>query len=68
MKVLRFFALFVVFAGFVVVAIVKAPSVYGQRDDSADRRELSIRAGRGAAIGVTVRDVPPAEAGGDQAR
>jgi len=67
MRVLKPFALFVVLAGFVVVAIVKAPSVYGQRDDSADRRELSILAGRGAAIGVTVRDVPPAEAGGDPA-
>ena len=31
-------------------------------------RELSVLAGRGASIGVTIRDRQPAEAGGDQAQ
>jgi len=74
MKLLKIFAVLVVLAGAGLLAIVAAPSVYGQRDDRIDRpfdygqsrrpRELSLLAGRGAAIGVSVRDVMPAEAGG----
>jgi serine protease Do len=68
MRLVKTLTLFVVVAGIVLVAIVRAPSVYGQRDDDPVRRarELTVLAGRGAALGVTVRDARPAEAGGDR--
>src|SRR2546428_8638899 len=74
MRVLKILTVLVVLAGAGVLAIVTAPSLYGQRDDRIERpfdsaqgrrpRELSLLAGRGAAIGVSIRDVMPAEAGG----
>src|SRR2546425_11662148 len=36
----------------------------GRQDDRPERRALSMLTGRGAAIGVSIRDVMPAEAGG----
>lgn len=68
MRLVKTLALFVVLAGIALVAIVRAPSVHGQRDDDLVRRarELTVLAGRGAALGVTVRDVRPAEAGGER--
>ena len=64
MRLLKFLIFCVVLAGIgLMVAAATAPSLYGQRDDRAGRT-LSLLAGRGAAIGVTIRDVMPAEAGG----
>jgi len=70
MRVLKIFTVLVVLAGIGVLAVVTAPSIYGQRDDRPERRarELSILAGRGASIGVSIRDVMPAEAGGQPPR
>jgi C-terminal processing protease CtpA/Prc len=66
MRLLKILAFWVVLVGVgLIVAAAKAPSLYGQRDDRFDRpRTLSLLAGRGAAIGVSIRDVMPAEAGG----
>ncbi len=68
MKWLNALAVFIVLGGIALVAVLKAPAVYGQRDDVPDRRarELTMLAGRGSALGVTVRDVRSAEAGGDR--
>src|SRR5467141_3979714 len=66
MRPLKILTVLVVLAGAGVLAIARAPSLYGQRDDRIERRprELSLLAGRGSAIGVSIRDVMPAEAGG----
>jgi serine protease Do len=67
MKWLKALAVFIVLGGIVLVAVLKAPAVYGQRDVPDRRaRELTMLAGRGSALGVTVRDVRSAEAGGDR--
>src|SRR5437867_374906 len=68
MRVLKTLVVFVGLAAVALVALVRAPSVYGQRDDDFVRRagELAVLAGRGSAVGVTVRDARPAEAGGDR--
>jgi serine protease Do len=68
MKWLKVLVVFIALGGIALVAILKAPAVYGQRDDVPDRRarELAMLSGRGSALGVTVRDVRPAEAGGDR--
>jgi serine protease Do len=68
MKLLKILVAFIAVLGVGLVAIVAAPSIYGQRDDRVERarRELTVLAGRGAAIGVAVRDVQPAEAGGER--
>src|SRR5438045_9327025 len=68
MHLLKTLAVFVVVAGIALVAIVRAPSAHGQREDQVARRarDLSRLAGRGSAVGVTVRDVPLAEAGSDK--
>jgi len=68
MKWLNALAVFIVLGGIALVAVLKAPAVYGQRDDVPDRRarELTMLAGRGSALGVIVRDVQSAEAGGDR--
>jgi len=64
-RLLQILTFCVVLAGAALLALVMAPSVHGQRDDRFERpRALSLLAGRGAAIGVSVRDVMPAEAGG----
>ena len=64
-RLLKILTFCVVLAGAALLALVMAPSVHGQRDDRFERpRALSLLAGRGAAIGVSVRDVMPAEAGG----
>src|SRR3954465_2413597 len=64
MKVLKVVSILVVIAG--AIAIATAPALHGQRDDSSDRRSraLTVLSGRGTAIGVSIRDVMPAEAGG----
>jgi S1-C subfamily serine protease len=66
MRLLKILTFWVVLAGVgLIVAAATAPSLHGQRDDRFDRpRTLSLLAGRGAAIGVSIRDVMPAEAGG----
>jgi serine protease Do len=51
-------------AGAALVTVALAPTVYGQRDDRSQNRSVTILAGRGASIGVSIRDVMPAEAGG----
>ena len=54
MKWLNALAVFIVLGGIALVAVLKAPAVYGQRDDVPDRRarELTMLAGRGSALGA----------------
>jgi serine protease Do len=68
MKWLKVLVVVIALGGVALVAFLKAPAVYGQRDNAPDRRarELAMLSGRGSALGVTVRDVRPAEAGGDR--
>jgi serine protease Do len=68
MKLLKISTVLVVLTGLGLVAILAAPSIHGQRDDRPERRarELTILSGRGSSIGVSVRDVRPAEAGGER--
>src|SRR6185295_14711269 len=69
MKLLRVFGILVVLLG-VLLAIAVAPSIYGPFDPELRAqsrperrvRELSTLSGRGAEIGVSVRDVELAEA------
>jgi serine protease Do len=78
MRVLKILTVLVVLAGAGVLAIVTAPSLFGpfhsralaqgRQDDRPERRALSMLTGRGAAIGVSIRDVMPAEAGGQPQR
>lgn len=69
MKLLRVLSVLVAFAGGVALAVVAAPSVYGQFDSHAfaqgrvqaerperGARELTVLAGRGAEIGVRIAD------------
>jgi serine protease Do len=67
LKVLTFWG-FLALTGLGIAAVVAAQTVHGQRDDGPERhaRGLTVLAGRGAAIGVSVRDVRPAEAGGER--
>ena len=64
MRLMKILALFVFLAGAAIVTVALAPTVYGQRDDRSDTRSLTILSGRGASIGVSIREVMPAEAGG----
>jgi serine protease Do len=68
MKLLKILTILTALAALGFVAILTAPAVYGQRDDRLERRarELTILSGRGSSIGVSVRDVRPAEAGGEK--
>jgi serine protease Do len=68
MKLLKILAILTALAALGFVAILTAPAVYGQRDDRLERRgrALTILSGRGSSIGVSVRDVRPAEAGGEK--
>ena len=68
MKLLKILTILTALAAFGFVAILTAPAVYGHRDDQLERRgrELTILSGRGSSIGVSVRDVRPAEAGGEK--
>jgi serine protease Do len=62
MKLVKAVSLIVTFAGLAVLAVVVVPVVHGQRPDSIDRApHLSTLLGRGSQIGVSVRDVEPAE-------
>jgi len=61
MKRLRLLGILVAMAGLVVLALVLAPSAYGQARDGADRA-LMILTGRGAEIGVRIADGPTAGA------
>src|SRR5581483_12048857 len=63
MRVVKVLSAIVALMGVVVLALVAAPAVYGQRSDRSDRRpsELTILAGGGGALGVSVRDLNPAE-------
>lgn len=64
MKLLKISSVLVAIAGIGVLALVAAPAIYGQRPGDVQRRarQLSVLAGRGAEIGVSIRDVEPAEA------
>lgn len=63
MKLVKAASILVALAGFVVLALVLAPVVHTQRTDRPERRsrDVLVEAG-GAALGVSVRDVEPAEA------
>lgn len=65
-KLLKIFTFLVVMACVSVFVLATAPALHGQRDDRSERRsrELTVLSGRGASIGVSIRDVMPAEAGG----
>jgi len=56
MKLLKVFSVLVALAGVGVLALVYAPSVIGQERPERRARELTVLAGRGAEIGVYVRD------------
>jgi serine protease Do len=73
MKLLKVFGVLVALAGIGLLAILAAPSVFAGRTPFDSRllaqgrqerraRELSVLSGRGAEIGVSVRDVTLAEA------
>src|SRR5262245_56955685 len=64
MRLLKMLVLLVLLTGAAVVMVALAPTVYGQRDDRSESRSLTVLSGRGASIGVSIRDVMPAEAGG----
>src|SRR5262245_20723035 len=64
MRLLKMFFVLVFLAGAAIVTVALAPTVYGQRDDRGGNRSVTILSGRGASIGVSIRDVMPAEAGG----
>jgi serine protease Do len=68
MKLLKMLTVLMALTGLGLVAILAAPSLYGQGDDRPEvrARELTILSGRGSSIGVSVRDVGPAEAGGEK--
>src|SRR5262245_26372083 len=63
-RLLKFFTFLVVMAGVGVLLLATAPALHGQRDDRSENRSLTVLSGRGASIGVSIRDVVPAEAGG----
>jgi serine protease Do len=67
MKLLKILAFWIALAGVGAMAAAAA-SGSGQWEDRPERRarEMTILTGRGAAIGVSVRDVQPAEAGGER--
>lgn len=64
MRLLKILSALVAIAGVGVLALVAAPAIYGQRPGDVRRyaRELALLPGRGAQIGVSIRDVEPAEA------
>ena len=55
MKALKFAGILIAMAGLVGLALVLAPSAYGQSSDRSDRA-LMMLAGRGAEIGVRIAD------------
>jgi len=55
MKALKFAGILIAMAGLVGLALVLAPSAYGQSSDRSDR-SLMMLAGRGAEIGVRIAD------------
>ena len=55
MKALKFAGILIAMAGLVGLALVLAPSAYGQSTDRSDR-PLMMLAGRGAEIGVRIAD------------
>src|SRR2546422_5682837 len=66
MKTLKVLGVLVVLAGVVVLALVVPPSVHGQRAESPERRgrALTVLAGRGAEIGVSIRDIESSDNAG----
>jgi len=59
MKVLKLFSVLVLVAGVGVLALIAVPSAQGRRSDDPERRSraLTVLAGRGAEIGVSIRDI-----------
>jgi serine protease Do len=57
MKALKFAGILLAMVGLVALALVLAPSAYGQSRDRSDRA-LMLLSGRGAAIGVSIADDP----------
>lgn len=62
MKALRVSSVLVASGALALLALVLAPTVYGQKDDPVwHARELTVLTGRGAEIGVSIRDLEPTD-------
>ena len=59
MKILKVLTVLVAVAGVGILAFMAAPSAYGQRAERPEQgsRALTVLAGRGAEIGVSIRDI-----------
>jgi serine protease Do len=66
MKLLKLLSVLVALVGVALLALVAAPSVHGQRAETPDRhgRALTMLAGRGAEIGVSIRDLESSDRAG----
>jgi len=66
MKLLKLLSVLVALVGVALLALVAAPSVHGQRAESPERRgrALTVLAGRGAEIGVSIRDLESSDNAG----
>jgi len=66
MKLLKLLSVLVALVGVALLALVAAPSVHGQRAESPERRgrALTVLAGRGAEIGVSIRDLESSDKAG----
>src|ERR671934_2577340 len=71
MRLLKILTVLVALAGLAAIAVIVAPSVFGQErpiDELNRWREMTILAGRGSSIGVSIQDIETPEAGGEAAR
>jgi serine protease Do len=66
MRLLKLLSVLVALAGVALLALVAAPAVHGQRAESPERRDraLTVLAGRGAEIGVSIRDIESSDKAG----
>ena len=66
MKLLKLLSVLVALVGVALLALVAAPSVHGQRAESPEQRgrALTVLAGRGAEIGVSIRDIESSDKAG----
>src|SRR5438093_135767 len=66
MKLLKLLSVLVALVGVALLALVAAPSVHGQRAEAPERRgrALTVLAGRGAEIGISIRDIESSDKAG----